>query len=57
LEGFPSSFAQEHLAVILFVVAIVGIAFGVLLALFLLFRDQQQGTTMPAKRFLLPNWK
>jgi hypothetical protein len=31
--------AQEHLAVILFVVAIVAIAFGVAVALFLLFRD------------------
>ena len=33
---------QEHLAPILFVVAMVGIALGMLLALFLLFRDEQQ---------------
>ena len=44
---------QEHLAAILFVVAMVGIALGMLLALFLLFRDEQQGMKKPAKSFLL----
>jgi hypothetical protein len=48
---------QEHLAVIPFVVAIVGLAFGMLVTLFLLFRNQQQGTKKPTKRFLLSNWK
>ena len=48
---------QEHLAAILFVVAMVGIALGTLLALFLLFRDEQQGMKKPAKSFLLSNWK
>jgi hypothetical protein len=48
---------KEHLVVILFVVAIIGIAFDMLVALFLLFRDQQQSTKKPAKRFLLLNWK
>ena len=48
---------QQHFAVILFVVAIVAIAFGVLGALFLVFRDQQQGTKKPAKCFLLSNRK
>jgi hypothetical protein len=44
LERFPYlAIAREHLAVILFVVAIVGIAFGVLVALFLLFRNERQG--------------
>jgi hypothetical protein len=37
----------EHLAIILFTVAIVGIA-CMLVALFLLFRNQQQGTKKPA---------
>jgi hypothetical protein len=50
--------AQEHLAVILFIVAIVEVVFGVLVALLLLFRDQQQGTRKKtAKRFLLSNGK
>ena len=31
--------------------------FDVLVALFPQFRDQQRGTTKPAKRFLLSNWK
>jgi len=48
---------QEHLAAILFVVAMVGIALGMLLALFLLFRDEQQGMKKPTKRFLLSTWK
>jgi hypothetical protein len=48
---------QEHLAAILFVVAMVGIALGMLLALFLLFRDEQLGMKKPAKSFLLSNWK
>ena len=48
---------QEHLAAILFVVAMVGIALAMLLALFLLFRDEQQGMKKPAKSFLLSNWK
>ena len=48
---------HEHLAVILFIFAIVAVAFGMLLALFLLFRDQQLGTNKPAKRFLVSNWK
>ena len=43
---------QEHLAAILFVVAMVGIALGMLLALFLLFRDEQQGMKKPTKSFL-----
>jgi hypothetical protein len=55
---FPSmAITQEHLAAILFVVAMVGIALGMLLALFLLFRDEQQGIKKPAKNFLLSNWK
>jgi hypothetical protein len=33
--------------------AMVGIALGMLLALFLLFRDEQQGMKKPAKSFLL----
>ena len=49
--------AQEYLAVILFVVAIVGIALVMLLALFLLFRDEPQGMKKTFKRFLLSNWK
>jgi hypothetical protein len=48
---------QEHLAAILFVVAMVGIALAMPLALFLLFRDEQQGMKKPAKGFLLSNWK
>ena len=44
---------QEHLAAILFVVAMVGIALGMLLALFLLFRDEQQGMKKPAKSLAL----
>jgi flagellar basal body-associated protein FliL len=48
---------KEHLVVILFFVAIVGVALGMLVALFLLFRNQQQGAKKPAKRFLLSNWK
>ena len=48
---------QEHLAAILFVVAMVGIALGMLLALFLLFRDEQQGMKKSAKSFLLSNRK
>jgi hypothetical protein len=48
---------QEHLAAILFVVAMVGIALGMLLALVLLFRDEQQGMKETAKSFLLSNWK
>jgi hypothetical protein len=56
--AFPSmSIGQEDLAGILFVVAIVGIAFGALLNLFLLFRDQHRGMTKTPKRFLLSNWK
>ena len=47
----------ERLAAILFVVAMMGIAFGMLLAVFLLFRDKQQGMKKPAKSFLLSNWK
>jgi hypothetical protein len=43
---------QELLAVVLFVVAIVGIACGVLLALFLLFRDEQQGMKKASQKFL-----
>jgi ABC-type polysaccharide/polyol phosphate export permease len=53
---FPSM-AIPLLAAILFVVAMVGIALGMLLALFLLFRDEQQGMKKPAKSFLLSNWK
>ncbi len=49
--------AQEYVTVILFVVAIVGIAFGPLVTLFLLFRDQPRGATKTFKRFLLSNWK
>jgi hypothetical protein len=49
--------AQEHLVAILFVVAMVGIALGMVLALFLLFRDEQQGTKKPPRSFLLSNWK
>ena len=51
------SITREHLAVILFVVAIVGIAFGVLIALFLLFCDEQRGVRKPAKQFVFSNWK
>jgi hypothetical protein len=44
--AFPSmAIGQEDLAAILFVIAIVGIAFGALLTLFLLFCDQHRGTT------------
>ena len=49
--------AQEHLVVVLFVVAIVGIACCLLVGPFLLFRNQQQGTKKAVKRFLLSNWK
>jgi hypothetical protein len=45
------------LAEILFVAVIVGTAADVLLALFLLFRDESQGATKTSKRFLLSNWK
>jgi hypothetical protein len=44
------------LAEILFVGAILGIAIGVLVTLFLLFRDQSPCATKTAKRFLLSNW-
>ena len=40
-----------------FIVAIVGLAVGILIAPFLLFRNQQQGAKKPAKRFLLSSWK
>jgi hypothetical protein len=43
---------QEHLAAILFVVAMVGIALGMLLALFLLFRDEQQCKEEAGQKFL-----
>ena len=58
LGRFPSmAVVQEQLAAILFVVAMVGIALGMLLALFLMFRHEQQGMKKPAKSFLLSNWK
>jgi hypothetical protein len=43
-------------AEILFVATILGIAVGVLVTLFLLFRDQSHCATKTAKRFLLSNW-
>ena len=58
LATFPSiTIGQEHLAVILFVMAILGVAFGMLVALFLLFRNQHRDTSKGPKRFLLSNWK
>jgi ABC-type Fe3+-siderophore transport system permease subunit len=56
--AFPSmAIGQEHFAVILFVIAIVGIAFAVLVVLFLMFRNQHRDTTKTPRRFLLSNWK
>ena len=56
--AFPSmAIGQEHFAVILFVIAIVGIAFAVLVVLFLMLRSQHRDTNKPPKCFLLSNWK
>jgi heme/copper-type cytochrome/quinol oxidase subunit 2 len=55
---FPSmTIGQEHFAAILFVIAIVGITFVVLVILFLMFRNQHRDTTTTPPRFLLSNWK
>ena len=58
LAAFPSmTTGQKQLAVILFLFGIVGIAFGLLVALFLMFRDQNRDTTKGPKRFFPSNWK
>jgi hypothetical protein len=56
--AFPSmAIGQEYFAVILFFIAIVGIAFAVLVVLFLMFRNQHRDTTKTPRRFLHSNWK
>ena len=58
LAALPSmTTGQKQLAVILFLLGIVGIAFGLLVALFLMFRDQNRDTTKGPKRFFPSNWK
>jgi hypothetical protein len=47
---------HEHLALVLFIVAIVGIAFGMLVALLLLFRDEQRGVK-PSTHVGKPLWR
>jgi hypothetical protein len=44
------------LAGFVFVSTIPALAVGVLIALFVLFREQSGGATKRAKRFLLSNW-
>jgi hypothetical protein len=56
--AFPTmTVVQEHLPVLLFLIAIMAIALGVLIALFVLFRDQHRARMKSSKRFLLSNWK
>jgi hypothetical protein len=55
--AFPSmSVGQEHLGAILFVIAIVGLASGAPVILFLLSVINTEVTTKTPKRFLLSNW-